>query len=212
MGAATYNGQYTTGKMTAANANTSPYANSIFKYDPIYWNANGNIILASGGANPGPTLGTFEKCDYYSNTGGFENRNYWQGGQLTLNGSPVQVMYNSDPNIQYMIQVSTSANTAVENITLTSAMVGNNANFNVGGSWGPPVNSPYLDNPATGNTVSGQSAYYLDLSTVGNGAELNLKIMGIAALPNNEYGTPFNIALVRINNNVLQGGTGTAGV
>lgn len=209
LSSATYNGQTTT-CFIASGFNTS-----IFTGDPVIYTANGTILPATGGAagNEGPTLGVFQGCFFRASNGDYVHSPYWPANTATFQNEPAEAFVCTDSNVVFDIQVSTSANATVNTVTLTQAMIGENANFNIGpGAFLPAA--PIPNNPTSGSTISGQSGYYLDLSTLSGagGATLNLKIIGITPNPLNAFGIPFNNALVVINNDVLKGGTGTAGI
>lgn len=207
---AAYNGQTTT-CFIASGFNTS-----IFTGDPVIYTANGTILPATGGFPVGvqtATLGVFQGCTFRAFNGDYIHSAYWPANTATFQGQPAEAFVCTDSNVVFDIQVSTSANVLVPTVTLTQAMIGENANFNIGpGAFVPAAPTPA--NPASGSTISGQSGYYLDLSTLSGagGPTLNLKIIGITPIPLNTFGIPFNNALVVINNDVLKGGTGTAGI
>lgn len=98
------------------------------------------------------------------------------------------VLVSDDPNQIYEIQTS--------NGTLGVADVGLNANIAV----------------AAGSTTTGSSGVTLDVGTAATTATLQLKIVGFVQRPDNEVGSSNAKVLVKINNNQLGAGTGTAGV
>lgn len=202
---ATFNGQTTTNLI--ANA----YATSIFTGDPILYAATGSIIVAPV-INPvgTPVLGVFNQVKFRATDGTYITAPYWPANTNTFQNEGAIASVITDSNVVYAVQISTSANVAVNTVTLTQAMIGNNANFNVGPNlFAPPAGT--ANNPATGSTISGQSAYYLDVSTVDITSTLPLKIIGIEPNPQNAFGQPFNVALVVFNTNVLQS-VGTPGI
>jgi hypothetical protein len=90
--------------------------------------------------------------------------------------------------------------------------MGRNANFALTvNSFDPIAGVTPAANPAAGNTISGQSGYYLDYSTLAVTATLSLKLIRFTPVPGNIAGVVFNNALVKINNDIYNGGTGTAG-
>lgn len=62
-----------------------------------------------------------------------------------------------------------------------------------------------------GSTTSGKSGYLVDSSTVGTGATISCKLLGIQNIVNNALGASCKW-LVKINNHQLAEGTGSAGV
>jgi hypothetical protein len=80
---------------------------------------------------------------------------------------------------------------------LTAANVFENANLVTGSAGGP------------GSRRSGAA---LDSSTLASGnATRQFKVLGLSQIDDNAYGS-YARALVKINNHVLKGGTGTVGV
>lgn len=231
----TYNGQ------TQPFGIASNYAYNLFTGDPVIFQANGTIGIAGTaavavGANPplppqGPILGVFQGVKYRDTQGNYKTAPYWAAGTATFLNEPATALICTDASVLYDVQVSTSAayNAATFPVmaSLAPDMIGANANLNIGGLFIPPANTGIPVNPPTGNTVSGQSAYYLDISTVsppgGAGNTFNVKIISITPVPGNQFTTTdpvtgtqvpmaFNNAIVMINNDVLKGGTGTAGI
>lgn len=98
------------------------------------------------------------------------------------------VLVSDDPNQIYEIQTS--------NGTLGVADVGLNASVAV----------------AAGSTTTGTSGFTLDVGTVATTATLALRIVGFSQRVDNEAGAANAKVLVKINNNQLGAGTGTAGV
>jgi hypothetical protein len=180
----------------------SGYATSLYKGDPIVPLADGTIGI---GAVAGPLLGVFWGCKYTLSSGTVHS-DYWPGATVTLNAANATAYIIDDPNVLFDIQVSTSAN--AQNPTMTLANINSNANLGLVTGGVLPVN------PATGSTVTGLSGYYLDISTAtgaGN-ATYALKVMQLTPFINNAFGINFNNVIVQINNHILKGGTGTAGV
>lgn len=181
----------------------SAYGTSLYTGDPVTFVNTGGIGIAVGGAAgaQGPTLGVFMGCEYLLN-GTYVYAPYWPAGTVPDNGGNATAFIVDDPNVVFDIQVASSA--AFANPTIIQANMGLNANFDVGGAG----------NPATGSTITGQSAYYLNYETLtpGTSATLNLKLLRFTPNPKNIPGANYNNALVIINNHQLKGGTGTAGV
>ncbi len=63
----------------------------------------------------------------------------------------------------------------------------------------------------SGDAATRRSTFKLDSSTIATTATHQLKILGYSKVGTNAYGS-YCRALVRINNHVMKGGTGTAGV
>lgn len=98
------------------------------------------------------------------------------------------VLVSDDPNQIYEVQTS--------NGTLGQDAVGLNASLAIG----------------AGSTTTGNSGVTLDVATIATTATLPVKIVGFVQRPDNEVGNPNSKVLVKINNNQLGAGTGTAGV
>lgn len=62
-----------------------------------------------------------------------------------------------------------------------------------------------------GDSALRRSTFALDVGTLGTSATAQLKILGLTAINVNEFGSYAQVN-VKINNHVLKGGTGTAGV
>lgn len=98
------------------------------------------------------------------------------------------VLVNDDPNTIYEVQTS--------NGTLAVADVGLNASIAV----------------AAGSTTTGSSGVTLDVATAATTATLALRIVGFSQRVDNDPTAAAAKVLVKINNNQLGAGTGTAGV
>jgi hypothetical protein len=171
-------------------------------------------------------LGVFQGVTYINSAGEPVFTNWWPANTVTQSSVAAQAKVVVDENVLYDIQVSTDTGTPgpVNPVALAQADVGQNANFSVTVNSFNPTVAPnavsYAANPATGNTMTGISGYYLDYGSLGTGATLSLKIWGLTPKPGNVSsagGTTsgtlnFNNALVLFNNHILKGGTGTAGV
>jgi hypothetical protein len=204
---ATWNNQ------TSEYSIASGYATSLFTGDPVTMLNTGGIGIAVGGAagSQGATLGVFWGCAYTLN-GVYITAPFWSAGTVPDNAQNATAFIVDDPNTVFDIQVASTSSAA--HPTIAYANIGLNANFAVGGAG----------NPASGSTVSGLSAYYLAFESLspGTSATLNLKLLRFTPNPNNQPDSPsqpdpatkqdFNNALVVINNHILKGGTGTAGI
>ena len=171
-------------------------------------NANGTITVA--GASP--VLGVFMGCTYVNTSGVLVTSAYWPANTATFQAQGAKALVVDDPNVLFDIQVSNNGNTISG---IQAADINNNFSFAVAGNGGGATN------PAAGSTVTGQSAYYLDYATIANTATLSLKAMALTPYPGNIFATAapavigvgaYNNVLVILNNHILKGGTGTAGV
>lgn len=203
----------------------SGYNTSLFEGDPVTSLANGTIGIGVAGA---AIIGVFQGVTYIDTTGQPIYQNFWLANTATQSAVDAIAKVVDDPNVLFDIQISTINNQPgpANPVALAQTNITQNANFAVAtaaNSFNPTV-APnpvsYAANPQGGNTSTGISAYFLDYNTLGNGATLNCKILRLTPTAGNipsAGGTAsgtlnFNNALVLINNHILKGGTGTAGV
>jgi hypothetical protein len=232
------------------NGQNTP-ATSIFKGDMVKYtpastdfttNGYGTIVAGltpqvGAGAKVvvGLPVGIFMGCQYTSAQTGYQiNSDYWPGGTQVKKGTSITAWVNDDPEVVFKMQISTSTDNtpvAAQNNVAPSIFQnifrGQNAQVQVGGVvFTKPDNALPTQNPATGNTLTGQSAYYLDGSSItlakansGNSA-FEIKIIGLAgtiqSLPNPTNlvpGTnmPFVDVLCKFNVHI-HGSVGTPGV
>ena len=170
----------------------SGYASPLFSGDPVTFLANGTIGICPPGT---PAVGVLGAVKFTDALGNYFTQSFWPAGQITLGGQPANAYVIDDPNVEYDIQVSNSANAA--NPTITAAQIGQNANFAIGGGGANIVPA----NPTSGSTRTGISGYYLDLSTVGLANDLSLKILRFTPSIKNLPSQPFNNVIVTLNNN-----------
>lgn len=200
------------------------YANSIFTYDPVTYDAGNNGTLTPCGAGVA-TVGVVVGFEYYDATGKYQFSKYWPGGTATLGNQLVIAQVIDDPSVMFDMQASNATNVAASFATVsieenTNAggagpyyRFGKNANWNVGNPGGGTLN------PAGGNPATGLGAYYLDVNSISTGSNTkNVKILQFTQYPGNTVAgvqssvALYNNALVRINNHIMSGGTGTVGV
>lgn len=150
-------------------------ATAIFQGDPVVPLNTGYIAQAS--SNSVQIAGIFQGCKYTSVS---QKRtvwsNYWPGSDA--NGD-VEAYVVNDPNAKFVAQTD-STGAAFADI-----------NANVGFAIG------------TGNTATGLSGAYLDISTKGTTDTLPFRIVGLVTTPPGAPGTEsgaYNLALVAFNN------------
>ena len=161
------------------------YATSLFKGDPV---TLGSGYLAVGVAGSA-IIGVFWGCKYINTIGTYIFSPYWPASTATFNTAGAEAFVVDDPTVLFNIQTSGAG--------ITQAEIGSNANFLAG----------------SGSTITGQSAYTLDSTTIATGnATRNLKIRELTPNPLNAFGVTYNNAVVSINNDVYNGGTGTVGI
>jgi hypothetical protein len=218
----------------------------IFLGDPVKLQGDGTIIAAPTG-DPGPWVGVFQGVQYYNPNNGnqFQSAKYWPGGIITQPpGFYPMALVADDPTIIFSIQASTSVTAGgppgvgtATGVAMDQLFMNATAAFNATGNAAAPPAPPYifapynasatttvqpLPNPVTGNIPGGQSAFYLDVSTIADTATLPLKILDLesSVIPTQAFYSAngviltgvFNNVLVLINNHYYKGGTGTLGV
>lgn len=197
-------------------------------------------------------LGVFQGCEYTDTTGRLVRKPYWPANTQVQAGSSIRAFIADDPDIVWEIQVSTSTDAnnnaftgkpfiPVENPDDSLAgSIGSNFGLNIGEgnnfdtitADGNPiaVGNPslgYKNNPASGDTQTGRSAFYLDASTpidISNNfveagdynkqnVKLPLKLIGFSTSPENISHTnatlkttPFLNVKVLINNHLYKTG------
>lgn len=231
-----------------AGATFDDVSGTIARYAPTYADAAPSTFAVA------PILGVFMGCEYFTPNLGVNNlvkSPYWPGGSQIQTGSVIKAFVLDDPYAIFDIQISThiAANAGAFNGILPALPIhnpaGNNAqallagnfgsNFalNIGGGGGFETIGAfgYANNPTTGSTITGQSAFYLDVTTPTGGdlthdynktlATLPLKVIGYTDNPNNKArrnpvdpaaaptmrNTPFLNVQVMINNHVFKAGT-----
>ena len=210
---------------TADYSLVSGYATSLFSGDPITWDTNGTIAIATAG---NPMLGVFWGVTYTDTTGAVQFSRYWNANTVTQGALNATVHVIDDPNVLYDVATSTINNQPGpanapsvlqtdlgRNINFAIASAANSFNALPVGTVGPGAGTTPAANPRTGNTISGNSAYFLDYNSIGNTATKNCKIIRFTPVPNNGPGGAngpfFQNLIVKINNDIYNGGTGTLG-
>lgn len=188
-------------------ATTSIFAGDMVKYYPPgtankWEDSLGSIVAgltpqnkAAANVVVGLPVGIFVGCQYIDAKTGYQvNTNSWIAGTQVKAGTEIIAWVNDDPEVVFKVQISTSTNNttaADQNNTAPSIFQnifrGQNAQLQVGGApFTAPANAVPTNNPATGNTTTGISAYYLDGSSInltkansGNSTS-EIKIIGLA--------------------------------
>lgn len=164
------------------------YATPIFFGDPVTLLTTGYIRLAV----PGDQIhGIFIGYEGLSTSRGYKWRSNWYGGSDLAADATAWVI--THPQAVFQIQTGNSAAAAV---AATQALVGSNIGFATG----------------AGNTGSGVSGAYADLSTAAVTATLSFRVVGLVKDPPGVNGadvtTPFNDILVAFNNQDYKSLTG----
>jgi len=157
------------------NGITSGYSSNILKGQPVVYGTTANggtlgtIIIA---ANTGAVTGAFAGVEWTDTTGRRRVSNYWPA---STSGTNIVAYFYNDLNIVYEIQTDA---------TIAQTSIGNEYNFS---------------NIAAGSTTTGLSQCTLGVSTaVGNGAQGQMRIVDIAAYPDNAWGDAYVIVRVQL--------------
>jgi hypothetical protein len=164
----------------------SSYATAIYSGDPVAPLATGGIGIGVAGA---AVQGVFQGVVYVDTNNVTQWAAYWPAATVTSNAAPANAFVVDDPNVEFSIQVGSSAAGHVASVT--QADLNLNANFVI----------------AAGSARGGVSATYLDMDTVNTTVTLNCKILRLEADPRNYFGYLYNNAIVTLNNHVLKPGT-----
>ena len=214
-------------------AGTTTYGTSIFTGDPVILNPSVATTLVGAPTiarypidnatvvnEITPVLGVFVGCEYLSTVTGTNNlikSPYWPASATVVPGSRIKAFVIDDPDVVYNIQVSTATNVLnnarFSTAAATSAFFTQNFAFGLGSGGGNLI----PNNPATGNTRTGQSGVYLNIvgTTATNrvAATLPLKTIGFTSNPENEVFEadgvtvrPFLNLRVTINNHISRVG------
>lgn len=244
---------FNTANTAATFVNTS---GTIALYNPTYADAAPSTFAQA------PILGVFMGCEYLTPNLGVNNlvkSPYWPGATQVQAGSIIKAWVLDDPYAIFDVQISTHVNAAandfggllipalplqnplagVGNAATLSGNFGSNFALNIGGgtNFNTIFNTAagdltYNNNPATGSTITGRSAYYLDVTTPTGGdrthdynktlVTLPLKAIGYTNNPQNLTpqknpldplnaptlaNTAFLNVRVVINNHVYKAGT-----
>lgn len=174
----------------------SGYATSLFNGDRVTRLSDGTIGIAPAGT---PALGVLQQVKYVDTSGNPQIQTYWPAGTATLQALPAFAYIVDDYTIEFDVQVSNSVNSP--NPSILTSMLGLNANLAIGGGGANIV----PQNPTSGNTQTGISAYYLDFSTLNTDSTLDVKIVRFSPFIGNVSAVPFNNVIVTLNNDIYRG-------
>jgi len=234
---------------------TTTYEISIFNGDPVVFNPTnaqaGTIARYLPNYTDGtpstfsalPIVGVFQSCEYINTTGNLVLSPYWPANTQVQAGSKIKAYVLDDPSTIFDVQVSTSTNANGNAFVSDPVFPNTNGEANLNGSFGSNfalnigggtnfdtvqvggVANIYANNPAGGDTRTGQSGFYLDVQTNTGGdathdynkttATLPLKAIGFTLSPKNKprlvgqtmETTPFLNVRVLINNHYYKAGT-----
>lgn len=152
----------------------------------------GDLVKLAGSSKPDGTLATITKAATANAVIGVVMGFAGHPDTVNLRLRPASVAMDllvlDDPNAEFLIKEDSVGG------ALTAGSTGQNVNVATG----------------TPNTATGRSGSFIDSSTAGVGATLQLKLLGIDNTPQNALGDNANWR-VKINNHQLGTGTGTAG-
>lgn len=199
----------------------SGYASSIFTGDPVRLLGDGTIGVDASGL---PMCGVFFGVKYTDTNRNYVYSPFWPSAQALLPNTFAQALIVDAPDTLFDVQCSNSnpASTTAATLQLGAKQtdLNQNANFAIGGNAFTDAPAIVPQNPASGSAVSGQSGFYLDLSTLNQPAGGNLKIIRLTPRPENAFYTAnggvgvgtgnFNNVVVSLNNDSFKGGTGTS--
>lgn len=173
----------------------SGYATAIYTGDPVTVLADGSIGIGVAGS---ACLGIFAGCKYQTvapqaNGQSFIFSPYWPASTVVKTGTVVEAMVLDSPDLVFAVQEDNGAGAAGTPLALADRNL--NINFAI----------------QAGTPATGQSKTTINNTTEATTATLNMKILDIAPLPGNPVGN-FAVWLVTWNNQIMKGGTGTAGV
>lgn len=162
----------------------------IFSGDPVVLSGTGRQVILATAGNANLIVGIFAGVRYTDANGDVQFRPNWVSGTVGTGlqrgeDNPEALVYD-DPRSEFIVQVSETAG-------LAEADVGQLANFVAG----------------AGNAFTGRSGYQLDQTTL-NASARQCRILGLARIPENDYGE-FAKARVLINNH-MYGQLAAAGV
>lgn len=137
------------------------HASSIFRGDAVIPVGTGKRITVPGSDNV-RLQGVFHGCLYILPDGEPKFEKFWRANQAVQSGSEPEALVYDDPDTLFRVQADGA---------VVAADIGAFANLTRG----------------TGNQRTGLSGYELQSASIGTGA--NLKIIELAPIANNAYGT-----------------------
>jgi hypothetical protein len=154
-------------------------AEDIFSGDPVVLSGTGRQVILATAGDANLIVGIFAGVRYTDANGDVQFKPNWVSGTVGTglqrgDENPEALVYD-DPSMEFIVQVNQTAG-------LVEADVGQMANFVAG----------------TGNAFTGRSGYELDQTSLA-GTSKQLRVLGLARIPENDYGE-FAKARVLINN------------
>ena len=165
-----------------ANGITSGYSSNILKGQPVVYGttANGGTLgTIIPAAATGTVTGAFAGVEWTDTTGRRRVSNYWHA---STSGTNIIAYFYNDLNIVYEIQTDA---------TISQTSIGNEYNFS---------------NITAGSTTTGLSQCTLGVSTAaGSGVQGQMRVVDIAAYPDNAWGDAYVIVRVQLANTQFYG-------
>ena len=153
-----------------ANGIASGYSTGILKGQPVAYDSNGNIVIATAGS---AFIGVFAGCEWTDVSGRRQINNQWIASTAYQTGSCIAYFY-TDQQIVYEVQ---------SNATLAQTSIGDQAN---------------MASATAGSTTTGLSQAMLG-TVVGSGSQGDFRIIDIAPYADNAWGDPYVIVRVQIS-------------
>lgn len=151
----------------------SGYATNIFQGYPVQIDANGFVTAAAAGSR---AAGVFQGVEFIDSEGRPRYANRWLANTTLFAGTVSRCWITMDFSYQYLYQIQANA-------TLTLAAIGQQYD------WAA----------LAGNTVTGIASMGLDVASAA--ANAGLQVVGLVPAPDNDWGDPFPLVLVRISEN-----------
>lgn len=162
-------------------------ASAIYYGDPVEPDANGQVIRSDGTIAAAGIAGVFIGCQYLSVS---QKRtvwsNYWPGSDVAST-STVEGYIINDPNARFVVQTGSTG--------ATQSTVNLNIGFDIG----------------SGNTASGLSGAFADVTTAAVTTTLPFRVVGLVTQPPGSAGTEagaYNRIVVAFNNVTTKNATG----
>lgn len=147
------------------------YSTSIFMGDPVSITTGGVINQTASGVSNG-LIGIFLGCEYTLPSGRRTVSPNWPGA-AGAGATDIIAYYTTDPTIVYEIQADG---------TVPQSAIGEQATFGLG----------------TGNASTGVSGATLTVSSLSASTANQLRVVGLAAAPDNAWGDTFTVVQVQI--------------
>ncbi len=140
----------------------SGLAENIYSGDPVDLTGTGRNIELATAAIDEPIVGVFAGVKYVDSNGEQQFRPRWPTATVA---TEIEALVYDDPFQEFIVQVDDTAGLIEANVGLLAALVA-----------------------GSGNNFTGRSAWQLDQSTLGVGITLQVRILGLALQPENDYG------------------------